>query len=84
MGSHEEDMDRFYVSIGRDDELEKADVLKIVCDASGVRSKYIGKIQMYGKHTLVDVSKEKSKGFSDAFQGLRFNGRRLKVSLDNA
>ena len=39
---------------------------------------------MYGKHTLVDVSKEKSKGFSDAFQGLRFNGRRLKVSLDNA
>lgn len=83
MGSHEDNMDRFYVSIGRDDELEKSDVLKIVCDASGVRSKYIGRIQMYGKHTLVDVEKAKSGGFAQAFQGLRFNGRRLKVSLDN-
>ena len=82
-GSHEENMDRFYVSIGRDDELQKADVLKIICDASGVRSRFIGKIQMFGKHTLVDVDRAKSGGFPNAFDGLRFNGRKLKVSLDN-
>jgi ATP-dependent RNA helicase DeaD len=81
--SHEEDMDRFYVSIGRDDELQKADILKIVCDASGVRSRFIGKIQMFGKHTLIDVDRAKSGGFPNSFNGLRFNGRKLKVSLDN-
>ena len=82
-GSHDENMDRFYVSIGRDDELQKADVLKIICDASGVRSRFIGKIQMFGKHTLVDVDKSKSGNFPSSFEGLRFNGRKLKVSLDN-
>lgn len=81
--SHEENMDRFYVSIGRDDELQKADILKIVCDASGVRSRFIGKIQMFGKHTLVDIDKTKSQNFPGKFDGLRFNGRKLKVSLDN-
>jgi len=79
----EENMDRFYVSIGRDDELVKADILKIVCDASGVRSRFIGKIQMFGKHTLIDVDTTKSQNFPKSFDGLRFNGRKLKVSLDN-
>ena len=82
-GSHDDNMDRFYVSIGREDELQKADILKIVCDASGVRSRFIGKIQLYGKHTLIDVDKTKSQNFPGKFDGLRFNGRKLKVSLDN-
>ncbi|MEZ4722706.1 MAG: DEAD/DEAH box helicase [Flavobacteriales bacterium] len=81
--SHEENMDRFYVSIGKDDELQKSDVLKIICDASGVRSRFIGKIQMFGKHSLIDVDRSKSGGFANSFEGLRFNGRRLKVSMDN-
>jgi ATP-dependent RNA helicase DeaD len=82
-GSHEENMERFYISIGKDDEVEKADMLKIICDASGVRSRHIGKIQMFQKHTVFDVEQAKISGFVEAFDGLRFNGRKLKVSVDS-
>lgn len=83
-GSHEENMERYSISIGKADELQKSDMLKIICDASGVRSRHIGKIQMFDTHTLFDVSSDRSKGLKDAFDGLRFNGRKLTVSKDGA
>lgn len=81
-GGIEENMHRFYVNIGKDDQIQKGDLLKIVCDASGVRSRFIGKIQMFGRHSLIDVDQSKSKGFDQAFNGLKFNGRRFKVSQE--
>lgn len=81
-GGMEEGMHRFYVNIGKDDNIQKGDLLKIVCDASGVRSRFIGRIQMFNRHSLVDVDESKSRGFDEAFKGLKFNGRRFKVSRE--
>lgn len=81
--SHEENMERFYISIGKDDQVQKSDMLKIICDTTGVRSKFIGKIQMFQKHSLFDVDVSKKDGVVESFKGLKFNDRRLKVSIDS-
>lgn len=82
-GGKEEGMTTFYVNIGKGDQLEKGELLKLMCDASGVRSRFVGRIQMFKAHSLIDVKDEKTKGFEAAFKGLQFKGRKIKVSLDS-
>lgn len=81
-GGIEPGMNRFYVSIGKEDQIQKGDLLKIVCDASGVRSKHIGRIQMFKAHSLIDVEVDRATGFEKTFDGIKFNGRKLKVSKE--
>lgn len=75
-------MQRFSINLGIGDRLQKGDLLKIICDASGVRSKHIGKIQMFKKHSTFDVSDAKSKSLNKAFKGLHYNGRKIQVNVD--
>lgn len=76
----EEGMDTFEINLGKADQLRKGDLLKIVCDTSGVRSKHIGRIHMGPKSSRIDVKTDRSQGFMKAFKGLRFKGRPIKVS----
>jgi ATP-dependent RNA helicase DeaD len=76
----EEGMQTFEINLGKGDRLEKGDLLKIICDATGVRSKHIGKIFMFKSGAKFDVAQDKSKGVTAAFQGLRFKGRSIKVT----
>ena len=75
----EEGMDTFEINLGKGDQIEKGDLLKIICDITGVRSKFIGRIYMDKEGSRFDVQNAKSKGVANAFQGLRFKGRAIKV-----
>ncbi|MEX2598017.1 MAG: DEAD/DEAH box helicase [Salibacteraceae bacterium] len=75
----EEGMTSFKINLGKSDELRTGDMLKIICDTSGVRSKHIGRINMNSGESYFDVESDKAKGLAEAFKGLRFKGRPLKV-----
>jgi len=75
-------MQRFSINLGISDRLQKGDLLKIICDASGVRGKHIGRIQMFKKHSIFDVEMAKAKSLSQSFKAAQFKGRRIKVTAD--
>ena len=78
-GNVERGMQRFSVNLGKMDRLNKGDLLKILCDTSGVRSKYIGRIDMQRQQSFVDVKEQKSAAFAKGFEGLQFKGRKIRV-----
>lgn len=75
----EEGMLSFSINLGRKDRLQAGDLLKIICDTTGVRSKHIGRIQLQPDKAIFDVEEDKAKGVPEAFKGLRFKGRPIKV-----
>ena len=75
-------MTTFFINLGKGDDLEKGELLKIVCDSSGIRSRSIGRIQMFNQHSLFDVKDDKARGLEAGFKGLQFKGRRIKVNPD--
>lgn len=78
----EEGMTTYFINLGKGDDLEKGELLKIICDSSGLRSRFVGRIQMFNQHSLFDVKDEKSRGLEAGFNGLQFKGRRIKVNPD--
>jgi len=78
-GSVEKGMQRFSVNLGKADKLRKGDLLRILCDSSGVRSKYIGRIDMQGQQSYIDVKEQKSGSFARSLDGLQFKGRKIRV-----
>jgi ATP-dependent RNA helicase DeaD len=76
----EEGMDSFHINLGKKDQLRTGDLLKIICDTTGVRSKHIGRINLQNDGAYFDVKTDRSAGVPDAFKGLRFKGRPIKVS----
>ncbi|MDP4964763.1 MAG: DbpA RNA binding domain-containing protein, partial [Salibacteraceae bacterium] len=81
-GGGEEGMTTYFINLGKGDDLEKGELLKIICDSSGLRSRFVGRIQMFNQHSLFDVKEDKSKGLEAGFNGLQFKGRRIKVNPD--
>ncbi|HAQ71721.1 DEAD/DEAH box helicase [Salibacteraceae bacterium] len=79
VGGKEENMKTFEINLGKGDELNKGDLLKIICDTTGVRSQYIGRIDMFGDNAKFDIEVAKADGVQPAFKGLRFKGRAIKV-----
>ncbi len=79
VGGKEENMKTFEINLGKGDELNKGDLLKIICDTTGVRSKYIGRIDMFGDKAKFDIEVAKADSIQPAFKGLRFKGRAIKV-----
>ena len=55
----EEGMDTFEINLGKGDQIEKGDLLKIICDITGVRSKFI-RPHLYGQGR-VEVRRAKRK-----------------------
>jgi ATP-dependent RNA helicase DeaD len=75
----EENMKTFEINLGKGDELNKGDLLKIICDTTGIRSKHIGRIDIFGDKAKFDIEITKADSVQPAFKGLRFKGRSIKV-----
>jgi ATP-dependent RNA helicase DeaD len=73
--------DRYFINLGKMDNMEKADLLEMLDDCCGVGQKYIGKIDIKGAYSFFEVEKEKSQAILDGLQGVEFQGRPVRVEL---
>jgi ATP-dependent RNA helicase DeaD len=73
--------DRFFINLGKMDNLEKADLLEMLDDCCSVGKKYIGKIDIKGAYSFFEVDKEKSGAIIPGLQGVEFEGRQVRVEL---
>jgi ATP-dependent RNA helicase DeaD len=72
---------RFFINLGKMDNLEKADMLEMLDDCCGVGKKFVGKIDIKGAYSFFEIEKEKSDAILQGFKGVEYQGRAVRVEL---
>jgi ATP-dependent RNA helicase DeaD len=73
--------ERFFINLGKVDNMNKADLLEMLDECCKVGKKYIGKIDIKGVYSFFEVEKEKSEAIAAGLQGVEFGGRQVRVEL---
>jgi ATP-dependent RNA helicase DeaD len=73
--------DRFFINLGKMDELDVPTLLELLDDCCGVTKKFVGKIDLKGAYSFFEIDKEKSADIIKGFQGMEFGGRSVRVEL---
>jgi ATP-dependent RNA helicase DeaD len=73
--------DRYFINLGKMDNLEKADLLEMLDDCCKVGKRYIGKIDIKGAYSFFEVDQEKSNQIISGLEGVEFQGRSVRVEL---
>jgi ATP-dependent RNA helicase DeaD len=73
--------DRFFINLGKVDNMNKADLLEMLDECCKVGKRYIGKIDIKGVYSFFEVEKEKSEAIMAGLQGVEFGGRQVRVEL---
>jgi ATP-dependent RNA helicase DeaD len=73
--------DRYFINLGKMDDLDAATLLELLDDCCGVGKKFIGKIDIKGAYSFFEVDKEKSQDIARGFDGIEFSGRSVRVEL---
>ncbi len=78
---HEEGMQRFFINIGRMDNLNKGALLRYVCDNTGLKGEDVGRITLENKHSFIDVQ-EAAAGKIKKLNDQQYEGRAIRVNRD--
>jgi len=73
--------DRYFINLGKMDDLDVSTLLELLDDCCGVTKKSIGKIDLKGAYSFFEVDKDKSADIIKGFQGIEFAGRAVRVEL---
>jgi ATP-dependent RNA helicase DeaD len=72
---------RFFINLGKMDDLDKATLLEMLDDCCGVGKKYIGKIDIKGAYSFFEVEKEKTDAILSGLKDVEFANRQVRVEL---
>lgn len=72
---------RFFINLGKMDGMEKADLLELIDDVSGVDGKAIGKIELKGAYSFFEAEKDKVDDILNGFKDIEYNGRQVRVEV---
>jgi ATP-dependent RNA helicase DeaD len=73
--------DRYFINLGKMDELDVPTLLELLDDCCGITKKNVGKIDLKGAYSFFEIDKEKSADVIKGFQGMEFAGRVVRVEL---
>ena len=74
-------MTRLMVSIGRKDYVRPGDIVGAIAGEAGIPGSSIGHIDIFDKHTYVDVPDQDVNRVLDAMEGNTIKGRRISVEV---
>jgi ATP-dependent RNA helicase DeaD len=75
---------RFFINVGKMDNVDKAELLELLDDCCGVGKKYIGRIDIKGAYSFFEVDKEKSDLILPGLKGVEYEGRAIRTELTDA
>ena len=75
-------MDTFFINIGAVDHVNKGELLRIICDTSGIRGKDVGAIRINKNHTFFDVQESQANGLETKFTGMDYKGRKVRMNKE--
>ena len=67
------------MNIGRKEHVNKANLLRFICDESGLGKKEIGTIEIQARRSYFEVPTSAAKSLPAKFKDIDINGRLLKV-----
>ncbi len=73
--------DRLFINLGKMDGLDAGKFLGMVCDRCGVKGDAIGRIDLKGAYSFIEVNKEVSKLVQDNLHGMEYKGRMVRVEI---
>ncbi|MFN4234974.1 MAG: DEAD/DEAH box helicase [Bacteroidia bacterium] len=78
-GSRDQNNARLFFNIGEMDKLNAGALLRIICDSTGITKDAIGRIDIKGNFSFVNVNPEVSQLVIDALSNQEYNGRQIRV-----
>ncbi len=73
------DMERFFVNLGKMDGFEKGDILTMICQATEIGKRSIGRINLKGAYTFFEVDTDAASRVIAGMEGLQYRGRDVRV-----
>jgi ATP-dependent RNA helicase DeaD len=77
-------MVRFFMNIGRIQQIRPQDVIRWIADESGISGNIIGMINIYDKFTFVEIPEEYASRVLSCMHQSMLKGRRVSVELAKA
>jgi ATP-dependent RNA helicase DeaD len=72
---------RFFINLGKMDNIDVPALLEILDDYCGVTKKFIGKIDLKGAYSFFEVEKEKADDIVKGFGNVEYQGRQVRVEV---
>ena len=72
---------RFFINVGRLDNLKEGAIVRLVCDNSGISSKKLGRIELKREFSFFDVEKKVAKKVLQALRGVTLDGRTIQATF---
>ena len=70
---------RFFVNLGRKDNVKAKDIVKVIHEVSGLSSTSIGRIDVLDKFSFLELPLEYAWEISEALEGTRIKGKRVNL-----
>src|SRR5690554_4609195 len=77
----DENKQRFFVSLGDKDGMNPGALLRLICDATGLKSDAVGRIDILPAFSFFDADKSKADLIVRETKGLDYDGKRFSVEL---
>jgi ATP-dependent RNA helicase DeaD len=77
----EEGKTRFFVSLGKRDGLNPGGLLRTICDATGLKSDSIGRIDITPSFSFFEADDANVKSILDSVNGAEFEGTQMNVEI---
>ena len=74
-------MDRFRIEVGHDHQVKPGNIVGAIANEADIDSKYIGRIDIFDDHSLVDLPEDMPKELLNQLKQVRVAGQRLNISL---
>ena len=79
--ARDEGKTRFFVNIGRRDGLNPGALLRVICDATGIKSDKIGRIDLMASFSFFDADQEYTDRILKHVNGAEFEGNKVSVEV---
>lgn len=72
---------RLFINLGSVDDFTRGDMLRYLCDTSGVRGNKIGRIDLKGVYSFFEVENDVVEKFQQSFKKAEYNGRSVRIEM---
>ncbi len=79
--SYGDQHNRMFISIGAKDGLDKGKLLRFICDTTGEKGSIIGRIDVQGVYSFVDVVPERIDAVMKGLNGVMYRDRKVRTEL---
>lgn len=72
---------RLFINVGSVDDFTRGDLLSFVCNNGHISGRSVGKIDLKGVFSFIEIQNTAVEGFFNTFKGIEYNGREVRIEV---